>query len=101
MYVFECGKTQILSILLHQAAIMVQYEANGPEDRRRHCTTNFVEVNDAVYKWYCLARHRNMCLDHFYKKKLCRLLKVSMQIPYLKHQMAGLIVSKSVLVSSK
>ena len=29
--------------------------------------------------------------DHFYKKKLCRLLRVSMQIPNLKHQMAGLI----------
>ena len=57
----------------------------GSKDRERRRTTDFVEVNDAVYKWYCLARQ---FLDYFYKK-LCR---VSMQIPNLKHQMAGLIV---------
>ena len=58
--IFECGKTQIQSILLHQAAIMTEYEANGPEDRKRHHTTNFVEVNDSVYQWYCLARQRTI-----------------------------------------
>ena len=37
-----------------------EYEANGPQDRKRPRTTDFVEVNDAVYKWYCLARQTNM-----------------------------------------
>ena len=45
----------------------------GSKDRERRHTTDFVEVNDAVYKWYCLARQ---FLDYFYKK-LCRLLRVS------------------------
>ena len=48
----------------------------GPKDRKRSRTTNLVEVNDAVYKWYCLVRQ---LLDYFYKK-LCRLLGISMQI---------------------
>ena len=43
----------------------------GSKDRERRRTTDLVEVNDAVYKWYCLARQ---FLDYFYKK-LCRLLK--------------------------
>ena len=28
----------------------------GPQDRKRPRTTDFVEVDDAVHKWYCLAR---------------------------------------------
>ena len=39
-----------------------EYEATcpQPQDRKRRRTTDFVEVNDAVYKWYCLARQTNM-----------------------------------------
>ena len=36
-----------------------EYEANGPRDRKRRRTTDFVEMNDAVYK-YCLAKQTNM-----------------------------------------
>ena len=53
--VFECGKTQIL---LQQESIVSEYESNGPSDRKRLRTTGYAEVNDAVYKWYCLARQR-------------------------------------------
>lgn len=56
--VFECGKTQIQSILLHQEVLLIEYESNCPTDRKRHHTTDFMDVNDAVYKWYCLARQR-------------------------------------------
>ena len=60
--VFECGKTQIQSILLRQESIVSEYESNGPSDRKsdrkRHRTTDYAEVNDAAYKWYCLARQR-------------------------------------------
>ena len=56
--VFECGKTQIQSILLRQESIVSEYESNGSIDRKRHRTTDYTEVNDAMYKWYCLARQR-------------------------------------------
>ena len=56
--VFECGKTQIQSIVLRQESIVSEYESNGSIDRKRHCTTDYTEVNDTMYKWYCLARQR-------------------------------------------
>ena len=40
-----------------------EYEANGPQDRKRCHTTDFGEVNDAVYKRYCLARQRNITIS--------------------------------------
>ena len=54
--VFICGKTQILCILKNKDKIMRDYETNGPRDRKRH----FTDVNKTVYKWYCLARQRNI-----------------------------------------
>ena len=56
--VFECGKTQIQSILLRQASILSEYEGSGSSDRKRSRSTDYAEVNDAMYKWYCLARQR-------------------------------------------
>ena len=34
---------------------MHNYETNRLAERKRHLTTNFADVNEAVYKWYCLA----------------------------------------------
>ena len=53
-----CRKTQIQSIILRQESIVSEYESNGSSDRKRHRTTDYAEVNDAMYKWYCLARQR-------------------------------------------
>ena len=58
--VFGCGKTQIQSILNNKQSIMDEYEANGQESRKRHRVGDYQDVNDAVYKWYCLARERNI-----------------------------------------
>ena len=33
------------------------YYDRGQLQKEMLCSTDFVEVNDAVYKWYCLARH--------------------------------------------
>ena len=43
---------------LRQEYIVSEYKSNGPSGRKRHRTTDYAEVNDAVYKWYCLARQR-------------------------------------------
>lgn len=39
---------------------MNDYETNGQESRKRHRLEDFSNVNDAVYKWYCLARERSI-----------------------------------------
>ena len=56
--VFNCGCTQIQGI--KKKAILSDYEANGPESRKCHCGTEFSNINEAVYRWYCLARQRNV-----------------------------------------
>lgn len=38
--------------------ILSEYESNGSSGRKRHRTTEYIDVNDAVYKWYCIARQR-------------------------------------------
>jgi hypothetical protein len=58
--VFKCGETQNLCILKNKDKIMRDYETNGPGDRNRHRTIDFTDVNEAVYKRYCLARQRNI-----------------------------------------
>lgn len=58
--IFGCGKTQIQTILLKKESIIADFEKNAPEGRKRCRSTAFAEVNDAVYKWYCLARQRNI-----------------------------------------
>ena len=57
---FECGKTQIQTILRKQEAIMNDFEANGDGGRKRFRSTDNEDINEAVYKWYCLARQRNI-----------------------------------------
>lgn len=58
--VFKCGKTQIQSILKNKDEIMGEYEKNCPGNRKRCRAEEYSEVNEAVYKWYCLARERNI-----------------------------------------
>ena len=53
---FECGKTQMQSILLHRDTILAEYEGSGlSSERKQYRTAEYTEVNDAEYKWYCLA----------------------------------------------
>ena len=49
---------------------------------------DFVEMKDAVYKWYCLSRQTSMPATTSTKRSFAE----GIQIPNLKHQMAGLIV---------
>lgn len=60
---FNCGKTQIQGIVKSKAEIMEEFENNGPESRKRHRAEENAEVNEAVYKWYCFARERNIPLS--------------------------------------
>ena len=39
---------------------MADFKNNALEGRKRCRSTDYTEVNDAAYKWYCLARQRNI-----------------------------------------
>ena len=58
--IFSCGRTQVQLILKKKDEIQAEFEANAPESRKRHRGTQFDEVNEVVYKWYTLARQRNV-----------------------------------------
>ena len=58
--VFKCGKTQIQRILCNKEKIVAAYETNEPGERKRCRAATFTDVNEAVYKWYLLARQRNI-----------------------------------------
>lgn len=58
---FKCGKTQIRTILRDKETIVGLYEANTFGDshsRKRKRTSQFSDVNDALYEWYCLAKFK-------------------------------------------
>ena len=58
---FQCGRTQIQSILKNKDAIMAEYEADSiPSSRKRHRPSAFDDINEAMYKWYSLARQRSV-----------------------------------------
>ena len=61
---FECGKTQINTILAKQESIREQYESNISNDsvllgkRSRPC--EFGDINESLYRWYSMATSWNI-----------------------------------------
>ena len=63
---FKCRKTQISSILCDKERIIGLYEANtsgSSHSRKRKRTSQFSDVNNALYEWYCLAKSKNLYPD--------------------------------------
>ena len=69
--VFNCGRTQIHGIFKKRDAILSEYEANAPTSQKRHRGTEFSDVNEAMYRWYSLAKQRNVPVSgtQCFKKK--------------------------------
>ena len=61
---FDCGKTQITSILKDKDKWISLYEANASENScqtsLRARKTDFGEANEILYKWYLLACSKNI-----------------------------------------
>lgn len=61
---FECGRTQISTILKEKDAILELYEANQASEsfssrkRRRPC--EFSGINEALHEWYLMACSKNV-----------------------------------------
>ena len=64
---FECGKTQVCSILKNKDSIVEKYENNASSEMRRSlkrcCTSKFADVNDLLYDWYLMAVRKNIHPD--------------------------------------
>jgi len=71
--VFNCERMQIQGIIKKN-----KYEANAPGSRKHHCGTEFSDINKALYKWYCLARQRNVPVSGQMLKEEALVLAVQM-----------------------
>lgn len=63
---FNCGKTQIQTILLNKDKIRDLYESNASstlEFRKRNRKSEFSDVNEELYRWYQLAVSKNVYPD--------------------------------------
>ena len=61
--IFGCGKTQIAQILKNNESILSLYQANISGSRvhtSKSRTSEYVKVNDALYKWFILACSKNV-----------------------------------------
>lgn len=56
---FGCGKTQISDLLKDKESILSAYESNASTCKKRRAS-KFNEVNEALYKWYCMACSKNI-----------------------------------------
>lgn len=61
---FQCGRTQIATILREKASILALYEANAVGGsfhmRKRSRNSKNADINKALYKWYLLACSKNI-----------------------------------------
>ena len=60
---YECGKTQVVQILQSKDTLLSQYEANASGSRAhtsKSCSSEFLEVNKALYDWFVLACSENI-----------------------------------------
>ena len=61
--IFECGKTKIAYILKNKISILSLYQANTSGSRiytGKSRISEYVEVNDTLYKWFTLACSKNI-----------------------------------------
>lgn len=65
--IFQCGKTQISTILKNKEAIRELYESNACDSlcqaRKRNRVSEYADLNDALYQWYQLCVQRNIYPD--------------------------------------
>ena len=61
--VFNCGRTQIQSVLKRKEAILSDYEDNAPASRKHCHGREYSNVIEAVFRWYTLANKSNVPLS--------------------------------------
>lgn len=65
--IFGCGKMQISVILKNADRIKELYQSNSRSDlcqvRKRSRTSEYCDVNEALYQWYTIATSKNIFPD--------------------------------------
>ena len=54
--IFGVGKTQIAAVFKDETNIRARYESISQSGYKRARDGKYEEINEAIYKWYCLAR---------------------------------------------
>ena len=49
---FGCGKTQVISILNQKTLVREEYERGFSSAKKRNGTSQYSDVNDAVWEWF-------------------------------------------------
>jgi len=57
---FSCGRTQIQGILKNKDSLVRSFEDNAPLLRKRARTSSNEDINEAMFRWFKLARQRNI-----------------------------------------
>ena len=61
---FECGKTQVSTILKNKKASKELYESNAGnvfcQVRKRNRTSEYADLNDALFQWYQICVNRTI-----------------------------------------
>lgn len=64
---FQCGRTQIQTILKNKDTIKDLYQSNATDKlaqcRKRTRKSEYADINQALYKWYQLATSRGIYPD--------------------------------------
>ena len=65
--IFQCGKTQISTLLKNKKAVKDLYESNASSDvcqaRKRNRVSEYADINDALFQWYQMCVKRNIYPD--------------------------------------
>ena len=61
---FNCGKTQIAYILKNKVDILALFHLNASGSRHitKSRASEYNDVNEALYKWFCIACSKNIFL---------------------------------------
>jgi IS30 family transposase len=59
---FNCGKTQIQSVVRNSDKIMEEWNkcTNSSIKYLKRRKTGYEELNDLIYEWFCVARSKNL-----------------------------------------
>ena len=60
---YSCGKTQVSNIIRNKDKLLEQYEGGLPELKKRNRTSQYADLNDAVWEWFKKNTERRIPID--------------------------------------
>ena len=60
---FNCGMTQIYTLLKNKEIIFAMYKSNASSSSLKYRSSEYSEINEKLYEWYLLAYSKNIYPD--------------------------------------